>query len=102
MIINLSPQRSDETLSVIKSGDVLTINGEAFDFSPLPDGAELPATAVASAFVIGTVRRVDGDLEITLKLPHGANPPAHIAFPDPIIDPPDGPISLPTEEVSDE
>lgn len=98
MRIHLSPIRSDESLAVSRAGDVLTINGEPFDFSAIPDGASLPADAVASAFVVGTVERVAGELRITLMLPHGPNPPASMAFPADIVDPADGPIILPAEE----
>lgn len=95
MRINLSPQRRDDVLSVIKSGDILTINGEAFDFSVIPDGAELPAEGVACEFVAGSVTRIDGVLNVTLILPHGANPSQEVAFPATLINPPDGPLALP-------
>lgn len=98
MHITLNPQRSDAALSVAKAGDTLTINGEAFDFSAIPEGATLPAEAVSSEFVAGPVERLDGVLHITLLLPHGANPPPEVAFPAPIIDPPDGPLALPGQE----
>ncbi|HCI1794214.1 TPA: hypothetical protein NOE57_006458, partial [Pseudomonas aeruginosa] len=46
MIIKLSPfaplPGSDERLSLSRAGDVLTVNGQAFDFTPLPEGGELP------------------------------------------------------------
>lgn len=98
MIINLSPQRRDDALVVSKTGDILTINGERYDFSTLPDGATLPRGTVPCAFLDGDVERIDGQLVLTLLLPHGPNPPPHVAFPDPIIDPPDGEIILPTSE----
>ncbi|PRC05092.1 hypothetical protein CQ006_12285, partial [Pseudomonas cedrina] len=46
MIIKLIPQRRDDELVVSKRGDVLTINGESFDFRELPEGAALPSSAV--------------------------------------------------------
>lgn len=95
MKINLSPQRRDDTLSVSKTGDILTINGEPFDFSALLDGGELPADAISSDFIAGPVRREDGEINITLILPHGANPPQHVAFPEPVIVTEDGPIGVP-------
>ncbi len=39
MIINLSPLYDGSAVEIVKSGDCLTINGEAYDFSSLPDGA---------------------------------------------------------------
>ena len=95
MKINLSPQRRDDTLTVIKQGDTLTINGTDYDFTDLPDGGTLPADAVDCEFVIGSVDRVNGELELTLLLPHGPNATEAARFPEPIIDPADGEVELP-------
>ena len=95
MKITLSPQRRDDTLTVIKQGDVLTINSTEYDFTDLPDGGTLPADAVDCEFVIGSVDRVNGELELTLLLPHGANASEDARFPEPIIDPADGEVELP-------
>ena len=99
MIIKLSPVRMDETITASKQGDALTINGQVFDFSPLPDGATLPAEAIGSDHFVGPVERINGALHLTLRLPHGANPPQHVAFPEPIEVTQDGPVKLPTDEV---
>jgi hypothetical protein len=95
MHITLNPQRRDDTLTVLKSGDALTVNGDVFDFAALPDGATLPAEAIASDWFSGPVERIDGVLHLTLTLPHGANPPEHVAYPADLINPPDGPLELP-------
>ena len=95
MKINLSPQRRDDTLTVTKQGDTLTINGIAYDFSQLPDGGTLPGDAVDCEYVIGSVNRVNGELELTLLLPHGPNASEAARFPEPIIDPADGEVELP-------
>ena len=95
MKITLSPQRRDDTLTITKQGDTLTINGTAYDFSQLPDGGTLPADAVDCEFVIGSVDRVDGEIELTLLLPHGPNASEAARFPEPIIDPADGEVELP-------
>ena len=95
MNITLSPTRRDETLTASRDGDTLTLNGEAFDFSPLEEGETLPADAIDSPWIAGDVTRTDGVLHITLRLPHGANAPEETRFPEPIIDPPDGDIALP-------
>jgi hypothetical protein len=97
MNINLTPQRRDDTLKVTKSGDVLTINGEAFDFSGLPDGATIPAGEIPCEWISGAVERVDGLIHLTLIVPHGANPSQSVAFPEPIANPPDGEITLPAD-----
>lgn len=95
MIINLSPQRRDDGLAVTKSGDVLTINGETFDFSDLPEGATIPAGEVPCDWIVGPVERVGGELRLSIILPVGPDAEPWQAFPDPIIGPPDGPLDLP-------
>ncbi len=99
MQIRLSPVRLDSKLAVSVSGDVLTINGQTFDFSELPGGATLPVEAIASEHFVGPVERINGALHLTLRLPHGSNPPPHVAFPELITVTEDGPIKLPTDEV---
>ncbi|MCV0348445.1 MAG: hypothetical protein K5863_00080 [Nitratireductor sp.] len=78
MHIVLSPQWRTEPLQVTKQGDVLTINGEAFDFSSLPEGAEI--ADVPSEFVVCAaehpVERVGGKIFIALIRPYGAKSPA--------------------------
>lgn len=95
MQINLSPVRSNETLTVSRAGDVLTINGELFDFTQLTNGATLPTAAVGSDHFVGPVERIDGELTLTLRLPHGPNPSQAVAFPQPIVVTVDGPVELP-------
>lgn len=99
MKIILSPQRRDDALDVSKVGDVLTINGAAFDFSALPDGATIPAGEVPCDWIAGPIERVAGELHLTLILPHGPNPSQAVAFPQPINDPPDGEIALPADPI---
>lgn len=101
MKITLAPQRRDDLVMIEKAGDILTINGEPFDFSTLPDGATIPADVVPCEWIIGPVHRNAGTLELTVILPLGPNPPIEAAFPAPIINPPDGVIALPgTQEVA--
>jgi hypothetical protein len=98
MHITLDPLRRDGTLTVAKQGDILTINGNFFDFSALPNGASYPASEVDCPWITGDVERIGGVLHITLVLPIGPNPSPGVAFPAPIINPPDGPIALPRDE----
>ena len=81
--------------AVLRLKKTMTLNGEAFDFSPLPEGATLPAEAIASERITGPVERIDGELHLTLRLPHGPNPSQTVAFPEPIHVTEDGPIALP-------
>jgi len=87
----------DRALIASRSGDVLTINGDAFDFGPLPEGATLPAEAIDSDWIVGPVSRIDGELHLTLRLPHGPNPSQAAAFPKPLAVMVDGEIDLPVD-----
>ncbi|MND58156.1 Caudovirales tail fiber assembly protein [compost metagenome] len=100
MIIKLSPVRSDAHLSVAKAGDILEVNGVALDFSRLAEGATLPAEAVGCEFVIAPVERINGDLVLTLMLPHDADAPQGARFPVDLY-PADGQVQLPGLELGD-
>lgn len=106
MKINLSPQRRDDAFEVIRAGDVLTINGETFDFSQMADGDTLPATAIDSEWFVGDVHKVAGELELTLLMPIPANYSPAQAFPAPLLNVSNGavvlPQPLPTPEVIEE
>ncbi|ENU4129255.1 hypothetical protein [Pseudomonas aeruginosa] len=99
MIITLSPYlplpESDEHLSLVRIGDVLTVNGQSFDFTPLPEGGELPAEAIGSEWFAGpAVRRADR-LELNLRLPLSGDASAAARFPEPLLIEADGPVELP-------
>ena len=100
MHITLSPSRCDTPLTLSKAGDTLTINGEAFDLSGIPEGATLPRDAVACEWLASDIERIGGVLHLTLIFPHGANAPHEARFPEP-IDATDGPIALPAYEVAE-
>lgn len=95
MRLSFSPQRREGALTVHKQDDLLTINGEAFDFSELPNGGTLPAGSVDCEWIVGDVIRVNGEIGLTLLLPHGANPSPVVAFPEPMVDPADGDLAIP-------
>lgn len=95
MQINLSPQRRDDTLQLIRNGSALSINGEVFDFSQMAAGDTLPASAISSEWFLGQVDNVGGELEITLILPLPANYSQQQAFPEPLFNVPNGPVALP-------
>ena len=101
MIISFSPMRRADALSVEKSGDVLTINDEAFDFTALPDGATLPQSAVACAWLASDVSRIDGVIHLTLIVPHGARAPQSTLFPHPVTAS-DGPVPIPAYQEVEE
>jgi hypothetical protein len=95
MKIILSPQRRDEALTVYKQGDVLTVNGEEFDFSTMVEGDMLPAEAISSIWFVDKVERVEGELVITLLLPIPHNYSPEQAFPAPLLNVPDGEVMFP-------
>lgn len=102
MRISFSPQRRDGTLALSRQGDTLTINGDAFDFSLLPDGGMIEGDAIPSDWIAGKVRRLDGEIHLTIILPHGANPPHHVAFPHAVTVTQDGPVAVPGEAAEGE
>jgi hypothetical protein len=98
MKIKLSPYAPidpSEALTIVRRADVLTINGERFDFSALPEGATLPAEAVKCDALASDVTRINGQLVLTLMFPCGPEASVSARFPADIIDPPDGKVSLP-------
>ena len=95
MLINLSPQRREDILTISKTGDTLTINGIPYDFSQLPNGATLPREAINCEWIVSDVNRVNGEIELTILLPHGANASHEARFPEPIIKNDDGQVVLP-------
>jgi hypothetical protein len=101
MQITLIPQRRDAPLTLSVIGDVLTVDGEDFDFSALAEGVELPATAVASDHFCGPVTRLNGELHLSLILPNGANPPQEAMFPVALNIASDGPVALPAFDTED-
>lgn len=95
MYITLIPQRRDDSLAVNKQGDTLTINGTAYDFSVITEGATLPASATDCPLLTGDIERTGGVLRLSLLLPHGADPSPAAAFPAPITNPANGALELP-------
>ncbi len=95
MKIKFSPQRRDDTLTVVRSGDVLIVNGEAFDFSQVGEGDTLPRPAINSQWFSSDVERIGGELTLTLLLPNPRNYSPAQAFPVDLINVPNGPVALP-------
>lgn len=98
MHISFSPQRRDDPVPDLyrTAPDRLRINGELFNFGPLPDGATIPE--VPCEWIVGPVERISGEIHLTLILPHGPNPSQTVAFPQPIVVTEDGPVAVPFDE----
>jgi len=110
MIVSFSPARIANRLTLDRAGDTLTINGEAFDFSGVPDGAILPRGAIQSEWIVGDVTRTGGVLHVPpiwpliwpLIWPHGANAPEATRFPAPITMTGNEPVTLPPYDAPEE
>ncbi|CAI8810911.1 MOSC domain-containing protein [Pseudomonas chlororaphis] len=100
MIITLSPQMHSPfpPLVLSKAGDALTINGQVYDFTPLVDGGMLPSKAIGSEYILYDVKRVTGQVELTLLFPIPEGASEHMRYPD-ILIPGDGPVVLPQLEL---
>ena len=101
MKIILSPQRRDDTLIAVKSGDVLTLNSVRFDLSPIGEGDTLPFDAIHSQWLPGNIERLNGELALTLLFPNPSNYSQAQAFPSPLLNVPDGVVVFPEPEQAD-
>lgn len=95
MKVNYIPMRADHRPVYERRGDALVIDGEVFDFTDLPEGGTLPAEAVASECVWGTVARTDGQIEVSLLLTFAAGAPHETRFPTPVVMTGDGEVPQP-------
>ena len=97
MNIRIYGQRFEDgkSLSAEKRGDVLILNGEEFDFTPLLEGSTLPVKAISSEWFIGDATRTEGVVTIHLRYPIPANFSPEQATPTDLIDIPDGQVAFP-------
>lgn len=87
--ITLTPYRpagmQEVRLHVAARGRTLVVNGEELDFSFMPPGSELPASAIENPWVDGpVVCRDDGVLALTVSVPIPAGAPQELLFPAPV------------------
>lgn len=105
MKIKLSPVRMDEQLNASVIGDTIIINGLGFDFSPLQESEILPAAACNCSWISGDITRANGEICLTLILPHGAIAPQETRFPTAFYEPmtvTDGLVPLPPYDADPE
>lgn len=95
MKITFTPQLRADALSLFLNGDVLTINGIAYDFGPLAEGGTLPRAAIGCPLLASDVIREGDNITLTLIMPHGSDAPEAARFPQPITVTQSGPILLP-------
>ena len=84
MKIKFNPQRSDSLLSVSVNDSAITVNGQVFDFTQLPVDGKLPASAINSQSFIEDVYWDNGELVVSLILPHGIDADESVLFPAPV------------------
>lgn len=98
-VLSFSPVRMDTDISISVKGKSIKIGDEVFDFYPLPEGSELPASAVSSKWFSGKVEYKNGVLSATIILPHGANAPEERRFPQPVTLTKSGAVVLPEYDI---
>ncbi|WP_135506645.1 hypothetical protein [Roseovarius aestuariivivens] len=98
MILNFTPQRGDHDLSVERHGDRLVLNGQEIDLSDLAEGETRSAEEIGNAWIAGRVQRQNGQLTLTLIVPHGAGDPVADAPPAPLQVAQDGLVPLPAKQ----
>lgn len=91
--VSFSPLLSEGTLTVIKFGEKLTINGDTIDLSVIPDSATVKHAHVIHPFLVDKIERINGVINLTVRLPYIAD--GHVKTPVPITVTTDGSISLP-------
>lgn len=104
MKINLLPRAFNDgnpndlwATTIDVAGEKITVSGMILDLSIIPDGATLPNAREATGcpYIVGDISRTDGEIELTIVLMHKAGASEAARFPQPIINPPDGPVELP-------
>jgi hypothetical protein len=99
MLIKLWPCFSDDRIEVSVAGEVVTVNGAAFDLSPLEVGASISSAAFGVTYFLGYITRDSaGELTFTLQFPQDAEASEDARFPLPISVTEDGPVMLPDPE----
>lgn len=78
--------RADSRKEYHVNGDTLTVDGEAFDFTPIPEGATLPAGAVDGDWLASDVTRTNGEIYLSVAMAHGVNAPHETLFPEVITE----------------
>ena len=95
MQITFVPQRRDDTLTLERSGDVLSINHtEVFDFTFLQNGDVIAEVDLDSEWIVSDVTRVAGEVQLRVLLPHGPDANDEMRFPH-VMSLPEGATTLP-------
>ncbi|HBO4122401.1 TPA: hypothetical protein L4U39_003696 [Pseudomonas aeruginosa] len=99
MRIELSPvvvlPEDSTDMDVMVSGDSIVVSGVMYDFSQLPEGGYLPASAIHEGPFSGRVTRAGGEICLTLVFPIRGSYSEAAKFPVPIHIVEDGTVELP-------
>lgn len=95
MKITLIPQRNETEMQLERHADALIINGMVLDLAGVTEGAPRAAEDLGCGWLTGAIERVDGELNLSLILPHGACAPDETKFPNLLHVTEDGPVTLP-------
>ncbi|UHH33317.1 hypothetical protein LUW10_06055 [Pseudomonas veronii] len=75
------PGQSNEPLSVSVEYDVMTLCGQVFDLSVVPEGFRLHASATGCDHFVDFIECINGTLSLTLKLPVSWDSPESLRNP---------------------
>ena len=91
LTVTFAPVRREETLVLERQGDTLIANGVVHDLAALAaDAGDTPG----EGWVVSVTAVKDGYAALVL-LPHGADAPEAVRFPQPVIVTEDGTVTLP-------
>ena len=88
-------------MTIERTGDTLTIDGEALDLSGVGEGDSLPQEAIDHPALqpdtpgVWHVERTNGELSLHIKTPFYPGSPHEALFPEPIEVSGDGPVVMP-------
>jgi hypothetical protein len=81
--------------TLAKEGAVLIVDGQRFDFGPMPDGSILPASSVPGGWLASDVERRGEAIALDVVLPWGIGAPEATRFPHRVLAREEGPIPVP-------
>lgn len=85
MRLTLSPMRRDDTLVLSRAGDTLTLNGQVMDLSGATPSTPLPCDSLDCPWIVSDVTRVEGQICLSIILPHGPAAAPGVLYPEPIV-----------------
>jgi hypothetical protein len=93
MIIKFSPQVAIKKLTIIKAGDVLSLNGDVLDLSEFPVDSFIDCEDIDNDYVIKVESDLLGEITATIIWPYSDINSQREAYPNDLINPNDGVIT---------